>query len=342
MEEEKTIANFSFFILRKFPRIRGMKINFTCIFTHKILNNTISLKSYHLTVEIINHAYYENSYVTVTKNFIHSKFSTRAESESVPPENRPPPPNISRETRNHLPGNRSNRLSKKKSTSQRVRTWKKKFWKAGAARAWKPRGRANIRCVEDLKKKNVSQPDTPKRVFQKRICVLIMSLVQTVEQRDAKGVRGKLVTLITVEPSPLFLSLALFLRVSFFLLFLSSPRRASSLSLSLSLIFFYFSFEALFNFCRGIFPVHSDYYSQEMEEENRSRELLWCKGVVTATTRGEKRFEEIVWKFLDNSVGRALYAIFWRFFPSLAQGKFSLNSTLSPLLSSIKIQNGRV
>lgn len=169
-----------------------------------------------------------------------------------------------------------------------------------------------------------------------------MSLVQTVEQRDAKGVRGKLVTLITVEPSPLFLSLALFLRVSFFLLFLSSPRRASSLSLSLSLIFFYFSFEALFNFCRGIFPVHSDYYSQEMEEENRSRELLWCKGVVTATTRGEKRFEEIVWKFLDNSVGRALYAIFWRFFPSLAQGKFSLNSTLSPLLSSIKIQNGRV
>lgn len=118
----------------------------------------------------------------------------------------------------------------------------------------------------------------PKRVFQKRICVLIMSLVQTVEQRDAKGVRGKLVTLITVEPSPL--SLAPFLRVSFFLLFLSSPRRASSLPLSLSLslshsfFFFYFSFEALFNFCRGIFPVHSDYYSQEMEEENRSRELV--------------------------------------------------------------------
>lgn len=125
--------------------------------------------------------------------------------------------------------------------------------------------------------------------------------------------------------------------------FSSSPLPdALPLSLSLSLIFFYFSFEALFNFCRGIFPVHSDYYSQEMEEENRSRELLWCKGVVTATTRGEKRFEEIVWKFLDNSVGRALYAIFWRFFPSLAQGKFSLNSTLSPLLSSIKIQNGRV
>lgn len=96
MEEEKTIANFSFFILRKFPRIRGMKINFTCIFTYKILNNTISLKSYHLTVEIINHAYYENSYVTVTKNCIHSKFRTRAESESVPPENHPPLSNISK------------------------------------------------------------------------------------------------------------------------------------------------------------------------------------------------------------------------------------------------------
>lgn len=42
-----------------------------------------------------------------------------------------------------------------------------------------------ISVVEDLK--NVSLPDTPKRVFQKRICVLIMSLVQTVEQRDARG-----------------------------------------------------------------------------------------------------------------------------------------------------------
>lgn len=36
------------------------------------------------------------------------------------------------------------------------------------------------------------------------------------------------------------------------------------------------------------------------------------RGVVTATTRGEKRFEEIVWKsFLDNSVGGGVpYAIF--------------------------------
>lgn len=42
-----------------------------------------------------------------------------------------------------------------------------------------------ISVVEDLK--NVSLPDTPKRVFQKRICVLIMSLVQTVEQKDAGG-----------------------------------------------------------------------------------------------------------------------------------------------------------
>lgn len=121
MEEEKTIANFSFFILRKFPRIRGMKINFTCIFTYKILNNTISLKSYHLTVEIINHAYYENSYVTVTKNFIRSKFKTRAESESVPPENHPPLPNISKRGIISLEIDRID-YRKKKSTSQRVRT----------------------------------------------------------------------------------------------------------------------------------------------------------------------------------------------------------------------------
>lgn len=104
------------------------------------------------------------------------------------------------------------------------------------------RKRANIRRVEDLKKKkNVSQPqDTPKRVFQKRICVLIMSLVQTVEQRDAKGMRGKLVTLITVEPSPF--SLALFLRISRSS-FSSSPLPdALPLLLSLSRSFFFFLF----------------------------------------------------------------------------------------------------
>lgn len=102
------------------------------------------------------------------------------------------------------------------------------------------RKRANIRRVEDLKKKkNVSQPDTPKRVFQKRICVLIMSLVQTVEQRDAKGVRGKLVTLITVEPSPL--SLSLFLRVSRSSFSSSSLPDALPLLL-LSLVHFFFLF----------------------------------------------------------------------------------------------------
>lgn len=103
------------------------------------------------------------------------------------------------------------------------------------------RKRANIRRVEDLKKKkNVSQPDTPKRVFQKRICVLIMSLVQTVEQRDAKGVRGKLVTLITVEPSPLSLSLSLCFSASLVLpsLPLFSQTRFLSSS-SLSFIFFF-------------------------------------------------------------------------------------------------------
>ena len=96
-------------------------------------------------------------------------------------------------------------------------------------------------CGGFKKKKNVSQPqDTPKRVFQKRICVLIMSLVQTVEQRDAKGMRGKLVTLITVEPSPF--SLALFLRISRSS-FSSSPLPdALPLLLSLSRSFFFFLF----------------------------------------------------------------------------------------------------
>lgn len=75
------------------------------------------------------------------------------------------------------------------------------------------------------------------------------------------------------------LSLSVSPRLSFFLLFLFSPRRASSPPpLSRSFFFFYFSFEALFNFCRGIFPLHSDYYSQEMEEENRSRELRVVQG----------------------------------------------------------------
>lgn len=233
MEEEKTIANFSFFILRKFPRIRGMKINFTCIFTYKILNNTISLKSYHLTVEIINHAYYENSYVTVTKNFIHSKFKTRAESESVPlhPTFREKRGIISLEI---------DRIDyrKKKIHESEGENIEKEVLESSSSLETARKSKYPL-CGGFKKKKNVSQPDTPKRVFQKRICVLIMSLVQTVEQRDAKGVRGKLVTLITVEPSPLFLSLALFLRVSFFLLFLSSPRRASSLSLSFSHFFLF-------------------------------------------------------------------------------------------------------
>lgn len=150
-----------------------------------------------------------------------------------------------------------------------------------------------ISVVEDLK--NVSLPDTPKRVFQKRICVLIMSLVQTVEQRDAGGEvkigrpyysRAREQLLFSLFPS-FVLSVSLFLW--------SAPSSSSSLvtdTILLSSPFFYFSFEALFNLCRGIFPVHGDYYSQEMEEENRNGELLMQEGVVVMypTTRGWDTF----------------------------------------------------
>lgn len=61
----------------------------------------------------------------------------------------------------------------------------------------------------------------------------------------------------------------------------SSSYLPSSLTPSVSR-FFYSSFEALFNFCRGIFPAHGDYCSQEMEE-NRSRELP-CAGAATRPT----------------------------------------------------------
>ena len=205
------------------------------------------------------------------------------------------------------------------------------------------RKRANIRRVEDLKKKkNVSQPDTPKRVFQKRICVLIMSLVQTVEQWDAKGVRGKLVTLITVEPSPL--SLSLFLRVSRSS-FSSSllPDALPLLLLSLSRSFFFFishsrlCLTSVAEFFRSTAIITPRRWKRKTGVENSE----WCKGVVTATTRGEKRFEEIVWKFLDNSVGGTPYAIFrLAFFLLSLKGCFRYIQPFHPLLissSTIKI-----
>lgn len=201
------------------------------------------------------------------------------------------------------------------------------------------RKRANIRRVEDLKKKkNVSQPDTPKRVFQKRICVLIMSLVQTVEQRDAKGVRGKLVTLITVEPSPLSLSLSLCFSASLVLpsLPLLSQTRflSSSSSLSLIHIFFFISHSRLCltsvaEFFRSTAIITPRRWKRKTGVENSE----WCKGVVTATTRGEKRFEEIVWKFLDNSVGGTPYAIFrLAFFLLSLKGCFRYIQPFHPLL----------
>jgi len=96
-----------------------------------------------------------------------------------------------------------------------------------------------------------------------------MSLVQTVEQRNAARQertesRREMVTLITVEAGkppgsyvPTFLCLSLSL---------------SSRPLSPASPLFYFCFEALFNFCREIFPPRNDYCSPEiaeMEEENR-------------------------------------------------------------------------
>lgn len=200
------------------------------------------------------------------------------------------------------------------------------------------RKRANIRRVEDLKKKkNVSQPDTPKRVFQKRICVLIMSLVQTVEQRDAKGVRGKLVTLITVEPSPL--SLSLFLRVSRSSFSSSSlPDALPLLLLSLSRSFFFFishsrlCLTSVAEFFRSTAIITPRRWKRKTGVENSE----WCKGVVTATTRGEKRFEEIVWKFLDNSVGGTPYAIFrLAFFLLSLKGCFRYIQPFHPLLISV-------
>lgn len=126
------------------------------------------------------------------------------------------------------------------------------------------RRKATIRC-RSLK---MSLPRTlthPRRVFQKRMRVLIMSLVQTGEQRNAapqertESRRGRWSPLLRSKPGqPRFLcpSVSLFSR--------ASPRP----------LLFYFWFEALFNFCREIFPPRNDYCSPEiaeMEEGNRIR-----------------------------------------------------------------------
>ena len=161
-----------------------------------------------------------------------------------------------------------------------------------------------------------------------------MSLVQTVEQRDAKGVRGKLVTLITVEPSPL--SLSLFLRVSRSSFSSSSLPDALPLLL-LSLVHFFFFFishsrlclTSVAEFFRSTAIITPRRWKRKTGVENSE----WCKGVVTATTRGEKRFEEIVWKFLDNSVGGTPYAIFrLAFFLLSLKGCFRYIQPFHPLL----------
>lgn len=86
------------------------------------------------------------------------------------------------------------------------------------------------------------------------------------------------------------------------------PFSSRLLSLPLSFFLFYFSFEALFNFCREIFPVHDDYYSQEMEEENRSREPMQG-GSYDRCKRMGYGSREIVWKCLDNSATCMLYRL---------------------------------
>lgn len=106
-----------------------------------------------------------------------------------------------------------------------------------------------------------------------------MSLVQTGEQRNAASQerteprrgRGVAVTLITVEAGTPLPSSSVSLCPS-----VSLSSRASPLHppLPLRSLLFYFWFEALFNFCREIFPPRNDYCSPEiaeMEEENRSR-----------------------------------------------------------------------
>ena len=141
------------------------------------------------------------------------------------------------------------------------------------------RKRANIRRVEDLKKKKKCLPaGYPQAGFPEANMRINYEPCSNSRTEGCKGGEGKIghpyysrtITTLSLSVSP---------RLSFFLLFLFSPRRASSPPpLSRSFFFFYFSFEALFNFCRGIFPLHSDYYSQEMEEENRSRELRVVQG----------------------------------------------------------------
>lgn len=90
-----------------------------------------------------------------------------------------------------------------------------------------------------------------------------MSLVQTAERRDAGG-RGE-------NWSPLLHSSQehSLLSVLYVSLYVSLLLVAFPLS-SRGYLFFRFSFEALFNFCRGIFPTRGDYCSQEIEEENRA------------------------------------------------------------------------
>ena len=163
MEEEKT--NFSFFILRKFPRIRGMKINFTCIFTYKILNNTISLKSYHLTVEIINHALWkfvcnsdEKLYTFKVQDSCRIRIRPSRESS-------PSPQHF--ETRNHLPGNRSNRLSKKKIHESEGENIEKEVLESRSSSSLETARKSKYPLCGGFKKKKMSPSRIPPSEFSR-------------------------------------------------------------------------------------------------------------------------------------------------------------------------------
>lgn len=195
-----------------------------------------------------------------------------------------------------------------------MRTWKKKFSKAGAARVWKRRGRANIRCVEDLKKKkNVSLPQAGFPEANMRINYEPCSNSRT---EGCKGGEGKIghpyysrtITTLSRSVSPRLVlpSLPLLSQTRFL---------SSSLSLSHTHFFFFISHSRLCLTSVAEFFRSTAIITPRRWKRKTGVENSWCKGVVTATTRGVKRFEEIVWKFLDNSVDRAApYAIF---FPSL-------------------------
>lgn len=189
------------------------------------------------------------------------------------------------------------------------------------------------------KKKCLPAPGYPQAGFPEANMRINYEPCSNSRTEGCKGGEGKIghpyysrtITILSRSVSP---------HLSFFLLFLSSPRRASSPPppLSLSFIFFFFishsrlCLTSVAEFFRSTAIITPRRWKRKTGVENSE----WCKGVVTATTRGEKRFEEIVWKFLDNSVGGTPYAIFrLAFFFLSLKGCFRYIQPFHPLLISV-------